>query len=215
MINDISIWQVLLVVVASYLIGSFPTAYVIGLLKQVNVFEVGSGNMGGTNIARAMGARWGVLVYLIDCLKGVIALWIAATWLMPNNFALATVVAGMATVAGHNWSLFVVLITGTLRGGKGAATAFGTMVMIAPFQVIAGMLVVGGLLIVLTRYVSLGVLAMVAIATPWMLILISQHALENVYIIYTVFISGILLWRFRSNIHRLLTGTERRLGERI
>lgn len=214
MIIDNSILSVLLVVLCAYLIGSLPTGYVIGLLKDINIFEVGSGNMGGTNIARSMGAKWGVLVYIIDILKGIIAISVATTFILPGNQPAAAVAAAIAVVVGHNWSLFVAIITGTLRGGKGAATALGTLLMVAPFPVILGMAVVGVVIILSTRYVSLAVLSMVAIAAPWMLILIGQHVLPIHYTVYTLFITAILLWRFRDNIRRLIAGTERRLGER-
>lgn len=209
------ILQVMLVLVVSYLLGAFPTAYVIARLKDVNIFEVGSGNMGGTNVARSLGTGWGILVYAIDILKGIIAIWLATVVLLPQDQPLAAVIAAIAAVVGHNWSLFVVLITGTLRGGKGAATAFGTLLMIAPLPVLVVMIIGGAVLVVVTRYVSLAVVVMIAIAVPWMLLLVRQHALDTEYLFYTVFIGGILLWRFRTNIHRLLTGTERRFGERV
>lgn len=207
--------QAFLIVVMSYLLGSFPTAYVIGRLKRINIFEIGSGNMGGTNIARAMGMGWGIVVYIIDVLKGILAVAIATRYIMPNHPTTATVIAAISVICGHNWSLFVALITGTLRGGKGAATAFGTILMIAPFQLIAVISVVGALLIALTRYVSLGVLVMMTIATVWMVVLIGQHAVPWEYGIYTLFVVSLILWRFRENIHRLIDGTERRLGERM
>jgi glycerol-3-phosphate acyltransferase PlsY len=211
---DTTLLMVLLVALFGYLLGSFPTAYVIGRLKDINIFEVGSGNMGGTNIARSMGAKWGVLVYAIDILKGIVAIWIATTVILPGNQPAAAVAAAIAVVIGHNWSLFVAVITGTLRGGKGAATALGTMLMVAPLPVLLVMALVGVVVILSTRYVSLAVLVMVAIAAPWMLILVGQHALPIHYTVYTLFITAILLWRFRENIRRLLAGTERRLGER-
>jgi glycerol-3-phosphate acyltransferase PlsY len=205
--------RILSIVIISYLLGSLPTAYLIGRLKRVNIFEVGSGNMGSTNVVRAMGCGYGILTALGDIFKGIAAILIARA-ILPDNTVLATVLSAIVVIIGHNWSLFVALITGTLRGGKGAATAFGTMLMIAPLQVIAVVCVVGALLVALTRYVSLGVLGMLTIAVLWVLILIGQHTLSWEYAIYTIFVAAIMLWRFRGNIQRLLAGTERRLGER-
>lgn len=204
---------VLLIVVISYLLGSMPTAYLVGMLNRVNIFEVGSGNMGGTNVARAMGLGWGLFVLCIDTLKGIAAILIA-TAILSDNKSAATVISAIVVVIGHNWSLFVALITGTLRGGKGAATAFGTVLMIAPFQMIAAITVVGALLIALTRYVSLAVLVMLGIATLWMLALVSEQALSWEYGVYALAICALMVWRFRENIQRLAAGTERRLGER-
>lgn len=206
--------NVVLVVVVSYLLGSLPTAYLIGRLKKVNIFEVGSGNMGSTNVARSMGCAWGIVVALGDIFKGIAAIVIARNYLLPDNPILATVLAAIVVIIGHNWSLFVALITGTLRGGKGAATAFGTMLMIVPFQTIAVVCLVGALLVALTRYVSLGVLGMLAVASLWVLVLVGQHTMSWEYAIYTLFVAAVMLWRFRGNIQRLIAGTERRLGER-
>ncbi len=201
------------IVVFSYLLGSIPTAYVIARFKGVNIFEVGSGNMGATNVIRALGFWWGILVWLFDSLKGVMAI-ILANLILPENHAAATAIAATVAVVGHNWSLFAALVTGTLRGGKGAAIWFGTMLVMAPIQVIVGMCVLGGFVIALTRYVSLAVLAMFGLSTLWMLVLIGQHQRPGEYVIYSLLVTAMMLFRFRENIQRLLTGTERRLGER-
>jgi glycerol-3-phosphate acyltransferase PlsY len=205
--------RIVLVVVISYLLGSVPTAYLVGRLRHVNIFEIGSGNMGATNVIRATGGiGWGLLVWFFDSSKGVIAMLIAAK-LIPENAAAASVLAAIIAIIGHNWSLFATLVTGTIRGGKGAATAFGTLFLIVPLHVIAVMLVVCGFIIALTRYVSLGVLMMFALAVVWLLVLISQQAVPSVYLFYSLAITSLILIRFRENIQRILAGTERRIGE--
>lgn len=209
---NVELGKVLLIIVSSYCLGSFPTAFLIGRLRKINIFEVGSGNMGATNIIRAMGLGWGLLVWFIDSLKAVIAILLAVQ-IMPDNPALATVIAALCAIIGHNWSLFVGLITGTIRGGKGAATAFGTLIMIVPLHVIAAMLVLGGVIIALTRYVSLAVLTMFALATGWMIVLVGQRAIPWEYLLYSLMLSVLIVYRFRENIQRLIAGTERRLGE--
>lgn len=205
--------QVILVVMTSYLLGSLPTAYLIGRLHKVNIFEVGSGNMGTTNVLRALGLGWGLFVFFVDAIKGVLAILLAHA-IMPDARTTATIIAAICVVVGHNWSLFVTILTGALRGGKGAATAFGTVLMIAPFQLIAAVCVVGAVVIALTRYVSLGVLVMLALAALWMFVLISQSAIAWEYAIYVLGVALLILWRFRGNIQRLISGTERRIGER-
>jgi glycerol-3-phosphate acyltransferase PlsY len=204
--------QVLLIVVGSYLLGSFPTAFLVARLRNINIFEYGSGNMGATNVIRAMGLVWGLVVWFFDSLKAVIAILIAVQ-IMPENHALATVIAAVCAIVGHNWSLFVALVTGTIRGGKGAATAFGTLFMIVPLYVIAAMLVVGGFVIALTRYVSLAVLFMFGLAIAWMIILVSQQIISWEYAVYSLLLALLIYVRFRDNIQRLRAGTERRLGE--
>ena len=205
--------RVILVVVISYLLGSLPTAYLVGRLRHVNIFEVGSGNMGATNVIRATGGiGWGLLVWFFDSAKGVLAMLIAAQ-IMPENAATATVLAAIVAIVGHNWSLFATLLTGTLRGGKGAATAFGTLFLIVPFHVIAAMLVLCGFIIALTRYVSLGVLLMFGLAVVWLLVLVGQREIPFEYSLYALGITALILMRFRENIQRLIAGTERRFGE--
>ncbi len=210
-----SLIQALIVVVVSYVIGSIPTAYIIGRLRNIDIFEVGSGNMGATNIVRATGKiTWGVLVWFFDSTKGIIAILLAHR-IMPDNIAGATVIAATASIVGHNWSLFVGIITGTLRGGKGAATAFGTLVVIIPLHVIAGMLVLFGIVIAVTRYVSLAVLLMFGMGVLAMLILTMQNTIASEYAVYSLAVTFLIVVRFRDNIQRLLDGTERRLGERV
>jgi glycerol-3-phosphate acyltransferase PlsY len=200
------------VVFISYLLGAIPTAYLVAKTRGVNIFEVGSGNMGATNAIRALGLGWGLLVWFFDSVKGIIAIFIAHA-LLPTSAAGATALAAVAAVIGHNWSIFATMATGKIRGGKGAACAFGTMLVMAPFQIVVGMAVLGGFIIAITRYVSLGVLAMFGLATLWMIILIGQKSLPWEYTFYSVGIAVLLVYRFRENIQRLLTGTERRLGE--
>ena len=206
------IGRIVLVGIVSYLLGSFPTAYVVGRLRNVNIFEVGSGNMGATNISRALGLGWGIFVWLVDSAKGIIAI-IVSMAILPSNPALATTLAAIASVIGHNWSALVAMITGTLRGGKGASTAWGTLLVVAPLQAVIGF-GVALTIIVATRFVSLGVLVMFGIATVWTLVLSAQGIIPSVYMIYSVVIAGLIFLRFRENIDRLLSGTERKLGER-
>jgi glycerol-3-phosphate acyltransferase PlsY len=204
---------VVLIIVVSYLLGSFPTAYLVAKRRGVNIFAVGSGNMGATNVTRSMGMKWGLFVWVCDSLKGIIAILIARL-ILPENTDAATAISATAAIVGHNWSLFATLITGTLRGGKGAAIWFGTMLMIAPVQVLLGMWLLGVGIVALTRYVSLAVLGMFFLSTLWIVVLISQHHIGIEYTFYLVLVTVIIVYQFRENIWRLMAGKERRLGER-
>jgi glycerol-3-phosphate acyltransferase PlsY len=133
--------------------------------------------------------------------------------IMPEAPAQATVLAAILAIIGHNWSAWIALLTGRIRGGKGAATAFGALLMIVPLQVIAVMLVIGGLIIAVTRYVSLAVLLMFGLATVWMILLFVNGAVPVEYLIFSLVLAALLVFRFRENIKRLMAGTERRLGE--
>jgi acyl phosphate:glycerol-3-phosphate acyltransferase len=204
--------NVVLVVIISYLLGSVPTAYLIAKFNKVNIFDVGSGNMGATNVIRAVGLMWGLLVFLLDAMKGIAAI-LLARHIMSYSTASATTIAALVAIIGHNWSVFATLLTGSLRGGKGAATAFGTLLMIAPFQVLLVTCAMSGAIIAVTRYMSLGVLVLFAFALAWLLVLISQNQLQHEFIIYCLTTAVLIIYRFRENIQRLLTGKERRLGE--
>ncbi len=205
--------------IVAYLIGAFPTAYLAGRLNGINIFDIGSGNMGTTNAIRALGPVWGILVWTVDITKGVLAVWVAM-YMLPNGWA--QVCGALAAIAGHNWSIFAALLTGRLRGGKGAATWMGTFLMMAPAPVIVlvGLLFI--LIVVLTRYVSLGVLISVAagalslavLAFSRIEVLLGLVETSDLYVLYGVFATLMIFYRHRDNIQRLLSGTERRLGER-
>ncbi|MBZ0302326.1 MAG: glycerol-3-phosphate acyltransferase [Anaerolineae bacterium] len=202
-----------LVALISYVLGAIPTAYVIARLKKVNIFEVGSGNMGATNVSRALGMSWGIVVWVLDMAKGIVAILIARQ-ILSDVPATAAALAAIVCIVGHNWSIFAAMLTGKLRGGKGASIWFGTLIIIAP-GVLLGISLIGSLILLVTRYVSLAVLVMFAVATLWIFVLVSQHAMPQEYTYYSVLVSALIVYRFRENIERLLRGTERRLGERI
>ncbi|MCZ7540689.1 MAG: glycerol-3-phosphate acyltransferase [Anaerolineae bacterium] len=203
---------VVLVIAIGYVIGSFPTAYLVARTRGVDIFAVGSGNMGATNVSRAIGMRYGLLVWAIDGAKGILAILLARL-IVPDYQTTASVLAAVSAVAGHNWSLLATLLTGSIRGGKGAATAMGTFVLLAPTLLVALVLAVAMAIVLLTRYVSLGVLTAVAVAGIAFLALVIAGWMDPVYTVYLL--AGWMVFvRHRGNIVRLLAGTERRLGER-
>ncbi len=221
MFNSDNAAQVIFIIVSSYLIGSFPTAYLLGKLKRINIFEVGSGNMGGTNVARSLGKGWALLTIVADVGKGVLAVWLARDLLLPEQIGVATSVSATCVVVGHNWSLFATLLTASfregklrliVRGGKGAATAFGAMLMIQPTQILVAAAIAIAV-IARTRYVSLGVLIGFAVANLWLIVLVGTEWQKPILLLYAVSLSVMIVLRHRGNLQRLLAGTERRLGE--
>lgn len=214
--------QVILIIITSYLIGSFPTAYLVGKAQNIDIFEVGSGNMGGTNVARAVGNGWAIFTGLFDVGKGIFAVWLARDIILTEQIGVATSIAATVVVIGHNWSLFATLLSVSIkegklqvifRGGKGAATAFGAMLMIQPFQILVAACI-AIYIIFRTRYVSLGVLIGFAIANIWLIVLVGTQFQQPILLLYVVALSLMLYVRFRENIQRLMSGTERRLGEK-
>ncbi len=223
MFNADNALQVILCIVASYLIGSFPTAYFVGKARNVNIFEVGSGNMGGTNVARAVGKGWAIFTGLVDVSKGVFAVWLARDIILAEQIGVATSISATSVVVGHNWSLFATVLTASIkegklrlivRGGKGAATAFGAMMMIQPLQSLVAA-AIGIVIISRTRYVSLGVLIGFAVAIFWLILLVGTEFQKPILLLYAVALTVMLLLRHRGNVQRLLAGTERRLGEQV
>lgn len=204
--------MVILAIAIGYLIGSFPTAYLIARARGVDIFSVGSGNMGANNVARAVGWQFGGLVWLLDGAKGIVAILVARA-LLPDHQAAASMLGAIAVVTGHNWSFLATLITGSVQGGKGAATASGTLILLLPTLFVALALAVGALIILVTRYVSLGVLSALAVATVAFVLLVVLGTFEPIYLLYIV-VTWMVFFRHRSNIVRLVAGTERRVGER-
>lgn len=203
---------VVIIFILGYVMGSFPTAYLVARSKGIDIFAVGSGNMGANNVFRAIGLQYGLLVWLIDGSKGVVAI-ILARWIAGgDHIAAASVLAALGAVTGHNWSFVATLITGSIRGGKGAATASGTLILLAPTLLLALVLMIGTAIALLTRYISLGVLVAMAVAGLGFLILVLVGFLEPIHILYLLVVWMVFV-RHRANITRLLTGTERRMGE--
>jgi glycerol-3-phosphate acyltransferase PlsY len=214
---DSSFLQVVVLFLICYVIGSIPTAYLIGRLHKINIFDIGSGNMGATNVIRSLGWKWGALVMLIDVLKGVAAVLLA--WFMPGSSLANGAIGAIGAVVGHNWSLIATLITGTIKGGKGAATAAGTwFVMMSPWpQILAVTVVAWAAVVLFTRYMSLAVLVSVGLAAGWVMLLIAQGSagIPAIYSAYVLPIAALVFYRHRENIQRLLAGKERRLGDRV
>jgi glycerol-3-phosphate acyltransferase PlsY len=196
----------------SYIVGSFPTAYLIGRVHNINIFDVGSGNMGANNTARALGIKWGVFVWLVDSAKGITAILLARE-IVDGHHAVATVLSAVAVVTGHNWSIFATIISGRVRGGKGAATASGTWVLLVPPLIIAGILMIWATIVYLTRYVSLAVLTSVALASLALVGMVLLEVREPIYVAYML-VTLAVFYRHKTNIRALIAGTERRLGER-
>ncbi|MBN1201812.1 MAG: glycerol-3-phosphate acyltransferase [Anaerolineae bacterium] len=205
--------SVVFIIVLGYIIGSVPSAYVVARAKGVDIFKVGSGNMGANNVARACGLQYGLLVWILDGLKGV-SVVLLARWLTPDYRVTASVLGAVAVVAGHNWSFLATLITGSIRGGKGAATASGTFILLAPTLLVAATLALATAIILLTRYVSLAVLSSVVLAGTAIVILVGIGLMEPVYSVYLL-VGYMIFVRHRHNIRSLLSGTERRLGDRV
>ena len=193
--------KLLFVIVLAYLIGSIPPSFLIGkIARKIDIRQYGSGNAGATNAFRVLGLKAGIAVFLADILKGVIAVLIGG-WIAGKTGAF---VAGAAAIVGHDWSVLL-----NFKGGKGIATSFGVLLML--FPAISGILfVIGIIIIAITRYVSLASIT-AAVLLPVLLII---WGYDWGIVLYGLFLGGLALLRHKSNISRLLSGREHKLGER-
>ncbi|SDN37716.1 glycerol-3-phosphate 1-O-acyltransferase PlsY [Alkalicoccus daliensis] len=198
----------ILSIVLSYLIGAVSFSYLTGqLLKKLDIRDHGSGNAGATNTLRVLGIGPAIAVLLLDCGKGILAVWLG--YLMSGGDPVISAGAGVAAVIGHNWPVFF-----GFRGGKGVATTIGVLATLVFWPaLIAGTIAI--LSIVFTRYVSLGSLLFVIGTT------VLTAALYNVFnypFEYIYFLAGLTIlsvWRHNENVKRLMKGTESKLGQKV
>ncbi|QQS36337.1 MAG: glycerol-3-phosphate 1-O-acyltransferase PlsY [Ignavibacteriales bacterium] len=209
------------IIILSYLIGSIPTSIIVSkAVKGIDIREHGSGNAGGTNVMRVLGWKHGIFVIMLDALKGVLAVVIVARLhygSMPfenatpfDDFTLVQIIAGIAAVIGHIWTVFA-----GFKGGKGIATALGMLLMI----ITVDMLIAVGvfvLVVTISRYVSLGSI-LGAITVP--VALVVRENIFNVDIPgyhtllpFVIAVSLLVIFTHKKNITRLLNGSESKLS---
>jgi len=213
------VFQYVAAVIVGYILGSIPFGLLVAKrTAKVDVRAYGSGKTGATNVLRTAGRKAATMVGAMDIMKGALAvvfagLIVGKSYLIVGNFGLgsllAQVLAALAAVAGHNWSVFL-----KFRGGSGVATFFGGLIAMCPWVVA----IFGGQILVLgaglTGFVSLGSIAGVvgtyAILVP--LTVLNGFPIE--YLIYALIGTFMIIIMHRGNIVRLLRGKERRLGEK-
>lgn len=189
------------VILAGYLVGSIPFALILARRWGTDLRRVGSGNLGAANVMRASGVRAGALVAALDMAKGAASVWLAAR---VSDGAGLPAAAGLAAIIGHVYPIWL-----GFRGGKGVATACGVFSLLAPLAVPPA-LAIFAVVVWLTKYISLGsVLA--SIALPPMAYALGSPAPA---VLAAAAASAIIVFRHRSNVRRLRTGTERRVGAR-
>ena len=193
-----------LAMVCAYLVGSIPTAFLVGKANGVDLRTVGSGNLGATNVFRTLGWRWGLFVYVVDLAKGA-----APVLLLPSVAGVARgwpwgMVFGVIAILGHVRPIFLL----GKGGGKGVATASGVFLALAPIPAVCA-LIGFALTVAFTRYVSLGSL-IGAVVLP-VAFAIQQRSLSPMVLV-SVAIAAFVFWTHRDNIGRLRRGEERRVG---
>jgi len=206
------------VVLMGYLLGSIPFGLLISKRSsKVDVRQYGSGKIGATNVLRTAGRKAAALVLLLDASKGALAVVFAGlingrSYLVVGDFALgamvAQVLAALAAIAGHNWSVFL-----KFHGGRGVATFMGGLIALSPVAAIFG----GEIFIIgagLTKFASLGSIA-AAVGTYIILaFLVIMNKFPIEYLAYALIGTIIIIVMHRGNIRRLVSGKERKLGEK-
>ena len=185
----------------AYLLGSIPFAFLLARRRGIDLRDVGSGNVGASNVLRTSGTRAAVLAMLLDAMKGAVAV-IVAQRLAPGPTT--PMAAGLASVVGHIYPVWL-----RFRGGKGVATACGVFWILAPLATaMASVIFIGA--VWSTRYVSLGSVIATAVLPTFLWITNSTAAV----IVGGVAAAVLVIERHRPNLARLREGTERRLGQR-
>jgi glycerol-3-phosphate acyltransferase PlsY len=187
----------------AYLLGSIPTGYVWARSRGIDIRTVGSGNIGATNVMRALGKPIGITVLLLDALKGFVPVMVAPAYFPELNRQVLQIVCTVAVVAGHNWTCWL-----RFKGGKGVATSAGALLAVVPVPLLAA-LAVWGVVFAVGRYVSLASIA-AAVAVP-----VTTWWTDREFFWFTAVIGALAIYKHQANIQRLIAGTENRVGRKI
>jgi glycerol-3-phosphate acyltransferase PlsY len=202
----------IITVLGSYLLGSIPTGFLVGKAKGIDIRTIGSGNIGATNVFRHLGTVAGAAVLLADALKGFLAVALVThlCWRAFGNSggALARewlqIVAGLGAVLGHNYTCWL-----HFRGGKGIATSAGVLVALVPYALLI-ILTIWILVFGLTRFVSLASIC-ASFALPFATWITGG---SPTMIAITAAMTALAIYKHKSNIQRLLQGTESRIASK-
>ena len=213
--------NLIFVVILSYLAGSIPTSIIVSkLVRGIDIREHGSGNAGGSNVFRILGWKYGILVILLDALKGALAVIIVARLYLDSfpfknitpfdDFTLVQIICGVTAVIGHIWTVFA-----GFRGGKGIATGLGVLIMIVTVDM-ALALGVFFIVVTLSRYISLGSIA-AAVSVPLILVIrenIFGIDIEGYHTVlpFTIALALLVLYTHRKNIDRIFKGNENKIS---
>lgn len=197
-----------------YLIGSFPTGYLVGRTRGVDLRKEGSGNVGATNATRVLGKGFGYAVFVVDFLKGLIAVLmaesIASHWQI-NSFTgdVCAAFGGAFSVIGHSYPVWL-----GFKGGKGVATSLGVIFGLSWMAALI-MCVVWIVTFKISRYVSVAsLIAAISLPATMIVLLFLNELRSPVFVYFSLLLTAIVVVRHRSNVSRLLSGTESRFARK-
>lgn len=203
-----------IVVIVSYLLGSIPFGYLAGRMAGIDIRNCGSGNVGATNVIRTLGKGYGYPVFALDFLKGLgavkmsilIATRMQSEWNPPEMFG---IVAAISSVLGHSFPVWL-----GFNGGKGVATSAGALFGLAPVAALVGV-AIWIVTFWLTRYVSVASIAAAA-ALPFVILITTWLSRTTGKLLFysSVCLAVVVIWRHRSNLSRLIHGTEPRFNRK-
>lgn len=196
--------------VISYFIGSIPFGFIVArVAKGIDIRQAGSGNPGATNVWRVMGKKYGILVFILDMMKGFLPVLIFDYVTSGQSRSLYTILCGVGVILGHTFPVFL-----GFKGGKAAATGCGVFLWLAPlplFISIAAWL----LTTFISRYVSLGSMVSTVVLIISIILLNNEPFGSGLSLtLFSIFISLFLIFRHKSNIKRIINGTENKIGRK-
>jgi glycerol-3-phosphate acyltransferase PlsY len=194
----------LALIFGAYLLGAIPWGVVLGRIRGVDVRKSGSGSTGATNTLRLMGWKFAVTVFVLDFAKGLLPVLLARALDAPDWVIALTAVV---PVVGHCWSPYI-----GFKGGKGMATGGGTAVALAWWLVLLLIPMIG--IVALTRYVSLASISAAVVGPAIVVVLAAMDEFPWWWALAIVALASLIVYQHRSNIGRLLNGTERKFGNR-
>ncbi len=200
--------RIILCLMFGYIMGCFSTAYFVGRLNKVDISKYGSGNMGTTNALRTLGAKAGAITLIGDVLKAVIAILLVKYVIFPGQEALDlfSIYTGLGVVIGHNYPFWL-----KFKGGKGMAATGGVMASLDPLIIPVG-LPLFILSILITKYVSVGSLAIAVLFPIWIAI---RHPGDIHMLVVALVFMALAIIKHHANIKRILNGTENKIGQRV
>ena len=196
--------------VGSYLLGSIPFGYLAGRLVGIDIRQAGSGNVGATNVVRVLGKGYGYPVFALDFLKGFGA--VKVSMLMApgqppewNSPEIVGILAAMSSILGHLYPPWL-----KFKGGKGVATSAGALLALTAVPTLIGV-AIWIIVFWMTRYVSLASIT-AAVALPIVILVVRSHDQNNgkPLVYSSACVAAVVIWRHRSNLSRLMRGTEPR-----
>jgi len=196
--------------IGSYLLGSIPFGYLAGKIAGIDIRKVGSGNIGATNVVRALGKRYGYTVFALDFLKGFGAVTISMSLVTDTrpewvSAEIIGIFAAVASVIGHSFPLWL-----KFRGGKGVATSVGALFGLVPLAAVIAVIIWISIFW-FTRYVSVASVV-TAIALPFVILIMTRvnEIRGSALFYFSVGMAAVVIWRHHSNISRLMHGSEPR-----